>query len=231
VGFGNIAPAPGAELQAATACERGIQTMSSCQTVPTISVVNGRTTLAWNWSTNPKLNTMYVGDSWTTSFNIVANGPPFATVPVDACTLITCLQAGSDAVSGGLYTNALYIPSTNGTAIQPSFPLATIQVQPTSVPAPAPVPPPPIPPVPPAIPVPAPSAVPILQIIGLGNQVGVGTVSLQATAAGLLAAGFMRLATKNRPIAMAVAAKSGSFKSAFSEGPKADTQSWLGKME
>ncbi|MCI4319196.1 MAG: hypothetical protein L3K23_03565 [Thermoplasmata archaeon] len=231
VGFGNIAPASGAELQAATACERGLQTVTTCQTVPTVSVINGRTTLAWNWSTVPKLNTMYVGDSWTASFNIVANGPPFATVPVDACTLITCLQAGSDSVSGGLFTNALYIPSTNGTAIQPSFPIATIQVEPTSVPAPAPVPPPPIPPVPPAIPVPAPSAVPILQLIGLGNQVGVGTVSLQATAAGLLAAGFMRVATKNRPIAMAVAAKSGAFKSAFDAGPKAESSSWLGKME
>jgi hypothetical protein len=85
--------------------------------------------------------------------------------------------------------------------------------------------------VPPAIPVPAPTAVPILQIIGLGNQVGVGSVSLQATAAGLLAAGFMRLATKNRPIAMAVAAKSGAFKSAFDAGAKPDEQSWLGKME
>ncbi|MCI4350841.1 MAG: hypothetical protein L3K15_04950 [Thermoplasmata archaeon] len=231
VGHGNIVPAPGSLLQAAAGCARGALTLPTCQTAPTITVANGRTTLAWNWSTDPKANVMYVGDSWTASFNIVANGPPFTTVPVDACILTTCRQAGSDAVAGGLFTNALYIPVDNGTPVQPSFPVATILVEPTSTPTPAPAPPPTPPTLAPAIPVPAQVGTPILQLVGLANQVGVGSVSLQATAAGLLAAGFMRLATKNRPIAMAIASKSGKFTSAFESSAQPENPTWLGKME
>ena len=44
---------------------------------------------------------------------------------------------------------------------------------------------------------------------------GVANFSLQATAAGFLGAGFMRVSLKNRPIAMKVAAKSGAQSSKF----------------
>ncbi|HZY71242.1 MAG TPA: hypothetical protein VFF67_09745 [Thermoplasmata archaeon] len=220
VPFGNIAPAPAGQLQADAACARGIQTLPTCQILPTISTQAGREVLGWNWSTNPSLNAMYVGDTWTASFNVVSNGPPFATVPIDACTLVLCQAGGSSAVGANIYTDAFYIPQTNGSAVAPSFPLATVLVEPTSAPSAPPAPPPPPPLVPPGIPVPTPQPIPLLQIVGLGNQVGLGSVSLQGTAAGLLAASFMKISTKNRPIAMAVAAKSGAFQSKFDSALK-----------
>ncbi|HZY69371.1 MAG TPA: hypothetical protein VFF67_00115, partial [Thermoplasmata archaeon] len=88
-------------------------------------------------------------------------------------------------------------------------PLGQVQVQFTPPPLGAPAPPPAPPPPPPGVPIPAPLPVPITQSIGIGQSVGVGNVALQGVAAGFLGAGFMKVSQRNRPIAMAVAAKSG----------------------
>ncbi|MFI5418664.1 MAG: hypothetical protein ACHQ2Y_07215, partial [Candidatus Lutacidiplasmatales archaeon] len=59
---------------------------------------------------------------------------------------------------------------------------------------------------PPAI---APPSVLVPQGNALGSGVGSGTISLQGIAAGFLGAGFTRMTIRNRPVAVAVAAKSG----------------------
>ncbi|MFI5419253.1 MAG: hypothetical protein ACHQ2Y_10250, partial [Candidatus Lutacidiplasmatales archaeon] len=71
---------------------------------------------------------------------------------------------------------------------------------------------------PPPFAIPSPTPQPVPQPIGIGNNVGVANVSLQGVAAGFLGAGFMRVGIKNRPVAMRVAAKAGSFQSKFDSG-------------
>jgi hypothetical protein len=221
VPFGNIALST--DLQATAACIRNGVALNTCQIAPTVIHFEGLTYLGWNWSRNASSNVMYVGDFWTASFNVVATGPPYATVPVDACTTTDCKAGGSGAVLG-LYSSASYVPYTNNTISTQSFPLATVTVQITPPTGPPPNVPPPPPPVPPPFAIPAPAPIPIVQQIGVGNNVGVANVSLQATAAGFLGAGFMRVSMKNRPIAMKVAAKAGPQASKFdTERSRKDT--------
>ncbi len=182
------------------------QPFPSCDHLPTILNLTGKDHgLGWNWSTKASLNQMYLGDVWTVSFLVYATGPPLALVPVDACTTKLCLGEGSHALDG-LYTWATYIPSSNNTIVSQSFPPAQVQVEGLPAVTPPGLPPPPPPPVPPPFAIPAPTAVPVLTAIGISAQVGVATVSLQAVAAGLLGAGFIRIATRNKPIANPVLA-------------------------
>jgi hypothetical protein len=214
VSFGSIIVAGGSSLQPTAACARNGVTLRTCQLVPSITHFGGREVLGWNWSTNASANIMYVGDQWTASFNVVATGPPYQTVPVDACITITCHVGGSTAI-GGIFTWANFVPYTNNSVVTVSFPLGSVTVVFTPPPLGPSAPPPPPPPLPPGIPVPAPTAVPVLTQLGIGNTVGVGNVSLQGVAAGFLGAGFMRVGIKNRPVAMKVAAKSGLMTSKF----------------
>jgi hypothetical protein len=214
VAFGSIAAVPGAGLDARATCDRDDVPLSTCQVHPSVLHQDGLTYLGWNWSTNRTSNVMFVGDSWSASFNVFALGPPFSTVPVDACITTYCLEAGSGAI-GGAFTSASYLAADNQTVVTQSFPLASVLVEitptptpPGAAPAPPPPPPPPIP-IGPALPLPLP------QTIGVGNTVGVANVSIQATAAGFIAAGFMRVGLRNRPIALRIAAKSGTLQSKF----------------
>ncbi|HTT34404.1 MAG TPA: hypothetical protein VMH78_00840, partial [Thermoplasmata archaeon] len=193
--------------------------LKTCQTTPTVIHQGGTTYLGWNWSTNASANTLFIGDAWTASFNVVNTGPPYAEDPVLECTTTTCAAAGAGAIDG-LYSWATYNPPNSTATVTQSFPLAEVRVVAPVVVAVAPVAPPAPPPPPPGIPIPtaAPTPVPVLTPTAVGQ--GIGTVSLQAAAAGFLGAGFMRVGMKNRPIAMQVAAKSGlgGYRSKFDAG-------------
>ncbi len=213
VPFGSIA-LDTANLQPTAACIRDGVSLRTCQTEPTILHYAGVTYLGWNWSRNASSNVMYVGDAWTASFNVIATGPPYTTVPVDACTTIDCRAGGSTSING-LYSSATYVPYTNNTILAQSFPLGQVAVEVTPPTSPPPNVPPPPPPVPPPFAIPTAPPVPVVQQIGVGNSVGVANLSVQATAAGFLGAGFMRIGMKNRPVAMRIAAKSGPQSSRF----------------
>ncbi|MCI4322301.1 MAG: hypothetical protein L3K05_08370, partial [Thermoplasmata archaeon] len=160
----------------------------------------------WNWSTNKSLNKMFVGDSWTASFNIINTGPPYALDPVLECITTSCKTAGAGALNG-LYSWATYFPPNSTGLTTISFPLAQVHVFGPEAVAPPPSAPPPAPPVPPGLPIitttPQPVLVPTPNILGQG----IANFSLQATAAGFLGAGFMRVGMKNRPLAVGVAQK------------------------
>ncbi|MCI4331431.1 MAG: hypothetical protein L3K19_06255 [Thermoplasmata archaeon] len=214
VPFGNIKVASNPQFAASCQLPSG-EFERSCQTVPTPSVqVGGLTTYGWNWSTNHSQNALYIGDTWTASFNVVDTGPPYTTVPVDACITVECKAGGSGAVDG-YYTSATYRPYTNTSTVIQSFPLATVNVGLSpSIPGQSALPPPPPPP-PAGIPITVSPAVPVVSPIGTLTSVGVANVSLQATAAGFLGAGFIRVSMKNKPIAMRMAAMSGKVTSKF----------------
>jgi hypothetical protein len=201
--------------QYAAACLTPTGFFSTCQTVPSVLHANDVTYLAWNWSTNKSRNQLFVGDVWSASFNIVNTGPPYTSAdPVLACVTLTCLAGGSGPING-LYSSVTYSPPNSTSIITVSFPLATVAVIGPTVVGPPPIVPPPAPPVPPAAPIVVGTPTPVLVATPTTVVQGVANISLQATAAGFLGAGFMRVSLKNRPIAMKIAAKSGAQSSKF----------------
>jgi hypothetical protein len=227
VPFGHIAFAP--DLNPTQTCQRHGIDLKGCG-APKAYFQNAIHYLGWNWSTNKSQNTMFIGDSWTASFNVYATGGPFTTVPLHACITAACKAAGSTALNG-FYSSASFVPFTNTSVVTESFPLALITVQLTPGIGPVGAPPPPPPPVPPGIPIVAPTAVGVPQQIGIGNQVGVANLSLQAASAGFLGAGFVRVQMKNKPIAMRVAAKAGPMTSKFESASAKQQSSGLGHFE
>ena len=229
--FGEVKVAPQPQWTAACAYANGTYE-KDCQVTPKVQNVAGVTTYGWNWSTNRSQNAMYVGDLWTVAFNIIAVGPPYETVPIDACTTVICKAGGSAAVNGQ-YTWATFRPPSNISTVTLSFPLAQVNVQLTPPPTGPPLAPPPPPPVPPGIPIAQAPAIPVVSPVGTLNTVGVANISLQATAAGFLGAGFTRVGLKNRPIAMKMAAMSGKMKegSKFDTGKTRDTGTGIGHFE
>ena len=225
VGSIRVAPDP----QATAACTRGGVPMPSCQLNASIGHLGDLLTLGWNFSVNATSDQMFLGDQWTASFNVVATGPPYATVPVDACTTSACAVAGSGAVAGS-YTSASYVPDANDSETTISFPVATVLVElalsPTSSSS---LPPPP--PAFPTTPVAAPPVIPVLQSVAsaAANTVGIANISLQAAAGGFLAAGFTRVATRNREVAMRIAARVGPV--GRYERPTADQPAGIGRFE
>ncbi len=229
VPFGAIQVLPGVAAQFRTVCELPDGSDArNCPTQPIETVLplgpgSNVTMYGWNWSTIPADNVMYAGDTWIASFWVLAAGPPYAVVPVDACVTSYCEIGGSHALAGE-YTSATYLPITNTSLFVESFPLGTIGVEspptvigPPILPPPAPVPPPPA--------IAAPAPLPILSPIGVGAQVGVASLSLQAAAAGFIAAGFTTISVRNRPMSLSIAALAGKNKpvrSRFEEGTSKD---------
>jgi hypothetical protein len=226
VAFGNIQVAPTPEWAAVCALPTGL--LRSCQETPTVLHKGDLTYFGWNWSTVAADNSLFLGDSWSAAFDVVAAGPPYAFVPVDACTTVDCRAAGSGAVDGA-YTLATYLGDGNTTVVTTSFPLAEVKVETGPIAIGIPSVPPAAPPPPPALPIPIAPVSTIASPVVIVAQLGIASVSLQATAAGFLGAGFMRITLKNRPIAMAVAAKSGAVSTRPGHAGREDPR--LGRME
>ena len=209
VPYGSIQMLPGAAAQVRTICETGTGALSPhCPTQPTtLNVALGPgqnvTVYGWNWSTVYSENQMVGGDTWIASFWVLAAGPPYGTVPVDACTTTDCSLGGSHALNG-FYTSATYLPAVSVTVVTQSFPLASLDVQSPPSSVPPPTFPPPAPPVPPP-PLPPPPGLPVLTSIGVGAQVGIASLSLNAAAAGFVAAGFGTITVRNKPLSLQVA--------------------------
>ncbi len=218
---GNIALAAGSSLDLVTTCDQNGAPFLACAPGE-IYQKDGINYLGWNWSRYPNNNSINLGDVWSASFNVYAAGPPEGPVPVDACTTIYCIAGGSSPVDN-LYTWAAYLPYTNISAVVESFPLAQINVEPVPTATPPGTGPPPVGGGAPAFPISAPAPVPVIQQLGVGQSVAATNVSLQATAAGFLGAGFVRVMMRNKPIALQMAMKAGpmhsKFEGAAAEGP------------
>ncbi|MCI4368497.1 MAG: hypothetical protein L3K09_02900, partial [Thermoplasmata archaeon] len=213
-----------------TACVTPTGFQAHCQKIPTIYRTNGVLQYGWNWSTVPAENSMYLGDSWTVSFNVISAGGPNQLVPVDACTTLDCKARNSGSLNG-IFSWANYAPIANGTPITQSFPLATVTVQGPVGPNFAPPTPPPPPIAPPGLPILTAPALPIVQPVGTLNTIGVSNLSVQAVSAGFLGAGFTRVGMKNRPVALRVAAKSANFQSKFDKASAQGSSTSLGHFE
>jgi hypothetical protein len=130
-----------------------------------------------------------------------------------------------------VYSALTYTLPNSTSRIVQSFPLAEVTVLGPTFAGPPPTVPPPPPLFPPGIPIVIAPATPVLvpTITAVGQ--GIGTVSLQAAAAGFLGAGFMRVGMKNRPVAMRVAAMSKKADSKFEKESRASAASGVGRFE
>lgn len=229
VPFGRIAVAWDPDWE--TACQTPAGFSPNCQVAPSIVKSAGQLTYGWNWSTNATLNYMDSGDIWTLSFNVVSTGPPYQTVPVDACTTVSCVSGGSGSLFGAATVAIYSVPNESGVVDQ-SFPLTSVLVSlaPNAI---SPTPPSPLPPVAPpvvAVPVNSPVGNPVLAIVGLTSPLTV--FSAQPLAAGMLGAVVTRVMMRNKEIAMAMAVKqSGQKGSKFDRSPMKDNLPGIGKME
>ena len=194
------------QVPVSTACESIVLPTKNCQATPTIQENDGTTILTWNWSTNANLDDIYSGDVWNASFSVVATGPPFGTLePVDACLTSACKLNGSGTVDG-LYSSVSYEPAYASLPAPPpetiSLPLVMILVEAPPGQGPVSTVPTAPPPLGPGLPAPTPVTFPLpipVPVVGAGAVV-IGTVSIQAVAAGVLSAGFARAALQRRAI-------------------------------
>ena len=205
VPFGHIQPRPEGESR----CEPAVRAQRDLPEVvrapPSRSPSRERTYLGWNWSTNKSQNTMFVGDSWTAGVQRHGHGRSVQGRPrrrvrhravqggrqhLDQRALLVGElhtvheQLDRDGVvpvgERGSSAHAGPRPGWAGRPRRPRRPRRRSR----SPPAPA---------------------LPVVQQIGIGNNVGVANVFLlQAAAAGFLGAGFVRVQMKNRPIAMRI---------------------------
>jgi hypothetical protein len=232
----NFAVLPGGLAEFKTECLLGTGGLSrDCPVQPTEKVIPtgpgaNTTVYGWNWSSIPADNQMFAGDTWYAAFNVYATGPPYGQDAVDACKTPACALADSSPIDG-YYTSATYLPATSISVVTQSFPLGTLEVQSPPSALPPPTLPPTAPPLPPP-PFPVLAGVPVLTGIGVGAQVGIASLSLQAAAAGFVAAGFTSISVRNRPLSIAQAqlrTKSPPVRSRFEENTGSGAS--IGKME
>ena len=179
----------------------------SCNSNTSALDVGGSVGFQVNWSNDPNLDTLSVGDAWSVEFGIIVTGPPYGSVPVYACTTGPCLTSGSGTV-GGRFSSLSFqslgmqseendsLPYANITVVPPRIPPGGSSAPTTTIP-PAP-PPPTVLPAPVALPSPVSIPTPVLVAIA----VSVPTISLSAAAAGILSAGFARVVLQRRSIAV-----------------------------
>ncbi|HZY92885.1 MAG TPA: hypothetical protein VFG07_08995 [Thermoplasmata archaeon] len=190
-----------------TACVRGGLPSTCPPGVVNFTVkTGGVASVDWSWSTNPLNDVLFLGDEWSASFYVAVNTPPPAQVAVDACTTVVCMVDGSSSVVANL-TEFRFDPYGNSTIRGVSYPPALVAVVPipstqSGPPSTSPPPPPGLGPPVPTPPSPVASPVPVSSPIALLTSAGGTPLSLQATAAGLLAAGFSRVALRPEPQAM-----------------------------
>jgi hypothetical protein len=180
----------------------------SCDRDPAFLTVGESEGFRLNWSSNPYLDSLFVGDVWSVEFGITVAGPPYGSVPVYACDTPRCLGVGCGPIAGSFSSISLQ-PNTAEPPHSDSLPYASIAVDPpgpqssrgTQPIAPSPPPGPSVPiglPTPVALPTPVPAPFPVAPAVALP----ISGISLTAIAAGVLAAGFARVALRRRSIAV-----------------------------
>jgi hypothetical protein len=181
------------------------ETCNSDSVVLTLGNADG---FRMNWSSNPYLDSLYVGEAWAVEFGITVAGPPYGSVPVYACTTPTCFATGSDPIVGS-YSSVSFRPLSAGPEQNDSLPYANITVDPPRLPLTGSSPPASTTPPPPSgLPIGLPSPVIVPAPVPLPTPVfaplvsAVPTVSLAAIGAGILSAGLARMALQRRSIAV-----------------------------
>jgi PKD repeat protein len=124
-----FAPAP--SLNSTSTCTTSQSIAFSCPGAPALGIENGRTVLAWNWSTDPGHSAMMAGDTWSASFDLVATGGPANATPIDQCTTPECLRVENNPGIGPV-SGAEYAPWGLVGPLNQSFPVAEVSVVPHS---------------------------------------------------------------------------------------------------
>jgi hypothetical protein len=164
----------------------------------------------WNITNSPLTNGLRAGDTWSSTFDVQVNGPPYAVVPIDACTTLACRLAGSGPVLGN-YTVNTYRAYAGSLITALSFPVALFQVQPDSFGLPQGPPGAPVEGIPPPSPgaggTPPPTSAPASPA-----AVPALPVAAQGITAGTIAAGAIRLGIRGSGVEVKTATPAGGLK-------------------
>jgi len=137
---------------------------------------------------------------------VAGAGPPYGLLPVDACLTIGCLQAGSNQING-LYTSMTFREYGGARVIGESFEIMEVTLEPLLIPG-APVPPPP-PVLAPSAPTSAPGPpTPVLPPTP-APPIPAAAISVEAAAAGFIAAGWTAIGVRHPPQATKQASMTG----------------------
>ncbi|MCI4341343.1 MAG: hypothetical protein L3K11_03085 [Thermoplasmata archaeon] len=174
---------------------------------PTTVPLGDTTAYGWNISTTPFANGLSAGETWSSTFDVEVLGPPFATVPVDACITVPCRAAGSGPILGN-FSSSVYRPYEGSLVAALSFPLAVVSVEPdvgggAFAPPLAPIAGPPLG-TPGAGSAPPPTSAPPPGAAVPAPGLAIGTFS-----AGVIAAGAIRLGIRGSGMGVKTAAQSG----------------------
>ena len=188
-------------------CQNATGAAKGCPSLPSVAYENGVPVFGWNWSDDPTKNAMHLGDAWSATFYVVAGGPPYGLLPVDSCTTFACIQAGSNQLYG-FYTSMTFYEYGGSRLVSLSFGLMEVTVEPVVVPGA------PVPPAPPVLPGPAPTAPPASPAPLLpptpAPPIPAAVISIEAAAAGFIAAGWTAIGVRTPPQATKQASLSGA---------------------
>lgn len=115
------------DLNAVATCSSSSGPLPGCPQEPSLSYVDGRTVLGWNWTNSSGHPSVQSGDRWSVSFNLVASGGPVSASLLDECTTTACaaLENGS---GGSPYSGVEFAPWGLPTVWNESFPALTVDV-------------------------------------------------------------------------------------------------------
>lgn len=146
VAWGNLSPSQ--SLDPTAACNGGSESNPTCNADPSVTyLVPSRQALTWFWNGSGGLSQLAIGESWNISFNLQVSGPPYGSVPLDACATPLCATSGVSPIAD-VVTSFSASPVGNATRFAVSFPRAEIDVLgplPSAATAPGSGPPPPAP--------------------------------------------------------------------------------------
>jgi hypothetical protein len=188
-------------------CQTTTEMTPSCGLPAKPVMLGNETGFLLSWRPNSWQDTLYVGDVWTVEFEVSVVAPPYGEVPAYACTTSACIANGSGSITQQ-FSSFGAVAYDSSAPTNTSLPYQGILVDPPQLPStiispPITGSPPPPPPVPVGLPgpvtVPSPVTIPTQGILAL--LANVPSVSLNALAAGVLAAGFARIALQRRSIA------------------------------
>jgi galactose oxidase-like protein len=189
-------------------CESNLAGPDACDVNITDLTVDNASGFQASWSSDPFLDSLYVGQTWSVKFSINVAGPPYGSVPVYACTTGLCLASGSATIDGSfscVSVQPLAAPSESND----SLPYANVTVDPPRILPPGgssapittvPSAPPPPTGLPGPVILPSPVSIPTPVLVALA--VSVPTVSISAAAAGILSAGVARVILQRRAVAV-----------------------------
>jgi len=114
-------------LNSIASCSSLAGPLPGCPQAPSISYVDERTVLGWNWTNASGQQAIQAGDVWSVSFDLLAAGGPLSSSPLDECATAACARLENGSGSS-IYSGVEFAPWGLPTVWNESFPALTLDV-------------------------------------------------------------------------------------------------------